>query len=226
VLQAACPLAFDPAVHEYRLNGIRVPSVTGVLKAAGYIDLSGIPSAVLEAARARGTRVHAALHYLLEDDLDITTVDEADRGYLESAQRYLAQHVVKVLGAEMRLWSERYACAGTTDMVAVHGDGYPSIDDFKTGEPSDVAADLQTAAYHGFICEMAMRDGLLRVQLGGDKNALPLYRRRSIRLFRDGRPAAETTYYDHRDYARFLNALTVVQDLWKRPTPQPWDEER
>jgi hypothetical protein len=225
VLQAACPLAFDPAVHEYRLNWIRVPSVTGVLKGSGYIDLSGIPHAVLEAARARGTRVHAALHYLLEDDLDLSTVDEGDRGYLESAQQYLAKHVTRAIRAECRLWSERYQCAGTTDLIAVHDDGFASIDDFKTGEPSDVAADLQTAAYHGFALEMANHDYPLWLDLMGG-NTPKIVRRRSIRLFKDGREARETLYHDHRDYARFLNALTVVHDLWKRPAPMPWDEER
>jgi hypothetical protein len=225
MLVATSPLTFEPETHEYRLNGVRVPSVTGVLKQAGYVNLSGVPLHVIEAARARGTRVHAALHYLLENDLDISTVDAADRGYLESAEQYLAAHVQKVISVERRVWSERHCCAGTMDLIAVHDDGFVSIDDFKTGDPADVAADLQTAAYHGFVIEMAGQDYRLWLDVMGGNNP-KVVRRRSIRLYRDGRPAQETLYTDYRDYARFINALTVVHDLWKRPAPMPWDEER
>jgi hypothetical protein len=205
MLQLACPLIFDPELHEYRLTGVLVPSVTQVLRQTGYIDLSDVPADTLEAARERGRRVHQALHYLLEDDL--------------------AAHVVRAIRMEFRVWSQRYACAGTADLLALHDDGSTSIDDFKSGHPDDVSADLQTAAYHGFALEMASTDReLFRDLMGGD--AMRLVRRRSIRLFADGRPAQETVYGDYRDYGRFLNALTVVHDQWKRPAPMAWDEER
>lgn len=225
MLQIACPLTFVEDEHLYRLRGVVVPSVTQVLKATGYIDLIGVPEPVLIAARDRGRRVHTALHYLLEDDLDLSTVDEQDRGYLESAQAYLAKHVINPIRMECRLWSERYAVAGTTDLIALHDDGFVSVDDFKTGEPSDVAADLQTAAYHGMALEMAQQNReLWHDMMGSDTPRM--VRRRSIRLFGDGREAKETPYTDYRDYARFLNALTVVHDQMKRPTPMAWDEER
>jgi hypothetical protein len=227
VQQAALSsLTFDPTSHVYHIYGVRVPSVTGVLKQTGYINLAGIPSDVLEEARARGGRVHAALHYLLENDLDISTVDEADRGYLESAEQYLAKHVHRVMRAEFRVWSERHGCAGTLDMIAIHDDGCLSIDDFKTGDPADVAADLQTAAYLGFLLELCGKDSDLHSDLSRHARGVARMGRRSIRLYRDGRPAKETPYTDHRDYVRFINALNVVNDLAKRPAPQPWDEER
>lgn len=218
-------LIFDAEKHEYTLNGVYVPSVTQVLRLSGYVNFDGVPPNVLEAARARGSRVHAALHYLLEDDLDLSTVDDADRGYLESFQKYRAKHIRSVLRVEFKVWSNRYACAGTTDIIAIHDDGLVSIDDVKTGDPSDVAADLQTAAYHGFVLEMASDDpSLWRDLMGG--NVLRSVRRRSIRLLGDGSEARETLYPDHRDFARFVNALSVVHDQLKRPVPMAWDEER
>lgn len=225
MLQIACPLTFNTDEHLYRMRGVVVPSVTQVLRGSGYINLEGVPPLILAAARDRGRRVHQALHYLLEDDLDLSTVDEQDRGYLESAQAYLAVNVRIPIRMEFRLWSERYAVAGTADLLALHSDGFVSVDDFKSGDPDDVAADLQTAAYHGMALEMGQVDReLWRELMRGD--APKVVNRRSIRLFKDGRPARETLYTDHRDYARFLNALSVVHDQMKRPAPMAWDEER
>jgi len=61
---------FDPLVHQYVLNGERLPSVTQILQASGLIDFSKIPGPILEAAKARGTAVHQAAHYYNEGDLD------------------------------------------------------------------------------------------------------------------------------------------------------------
>lgn len=241
----ACPLQFDAADHVYRLNGGVVPSVTQVLRAQGYVDFyrdltdkiaEGRLSASdgcyaliqrgkrLEEARSRGQRVHNALHYLIEDDLDNESLDEETRLYLSSGQHYLDRFVTNVYRAEFRVWSLRHGCAGTLDILAVHSDGNVFIGDFKTGHPDDVAADLQIAAYLGFALEMAAVDPVLSAQLRAHG---PVVKRRSIRLFGDGRPARETLYTDHRDYTKFLNALSVVHDQARRPRPLlGWDDER
>lgn len=245
MLSAACPLQFDPADHVYRLNGVVVPSVTQVLRAQGYVDFyrdltdkiaEGQLSASdgcyaliqrgkrLEEARSRGQRVHNALHYLLEDDLDSESLDEETRLYLYSGQQYLEQFITKVYRAEFRVWSLRHHCAGTLDLLAVHADGRLFIGDFKTGSPDDVAADLQTSAYLGFALEMASADDELRAEL---RARGPVIHRRSIRLWKDGRIATETLYTDHRDFTKFLNALSVVHDQARRPRPVlEWDDER
>jgi hypothetical protein len=222
MLASACPLVFDPQLHAYTLQGVPVPSVTQVLKATGYIRLDGIRPDVLEHARDRGQRVHQALQFFFEDDLDESSVDGEVLGYVTSARRYIDRHVRRVLRAEMRLWSTRHGFAGTADLLAVHVDGHPFVGDFKTGDPSDVAADLQLAAYLIALLEMRVADA----DLGRDLRA-PLIRRRSIRLYGDGRMGTETQYSDSRDATRFLNALNVVHDLAKRPlTGVAWDDER
>ena len=78
-------LIFDDATHTYTLDGQVVPSVTGILKASGLIDFTGIPESILEAARVRGTTVHEAIAYFNEGDLDIDQFDQdfpEYRGYL------------------------------------------------------------------------------------------------------------------------------------------------
>lgn len=220
---AASPLTFDPEAHVYRIDGVVVPSVTQVLRQTGYIRLDGVSEATLEHARERGRRVHQALHFLFDDDLDEDSVDDELRGYLESARRYLSTEVRQVLRVECRVHSTRYMFAGTLDLLALHADGALSVDDFKTGHPDDVAADLQTGAYLGALFDMVQANprAFADVTCGS-----ALIRRRSIRLFADGRTAKETIYPDHRDYAVFLNALNVVHDQARRPQPMAWDLER
>ncbi len=239
------PLTFDAVTHTYRLHGAPVPSVTQVLRASGYIafyqDLleqiaegtlpavDGVHALVarrarLDEARDRGQRVHAALHYLLENDLDDASIDDGIRGYLESGRQYLAAHVLEVCRAEMRVVSERHGYAGTLDLLAVHRDDRLFVGDFKSGEPDIVAADLQLAAYVGALLEMGATDPALGAALRAHG---PLIRRRSIRLFKDGRIARESLYSDPRDYPTFLGALALVHDQGRRPSPiTGWDDER
>ncbi len=240
-----CPLTFDDATHAYRLNGIPVPSVTQVLRASGYVsfyqDLTdqiadgtrspadGVLALVsrgrrLAEARDRGQRVHTALHLLLEGDLDDDSIDDEVRGYLESGKTYLEAHVRQVYRAEMPVWSIRHGYAGTLDLLALHSDGWLFVGDFKSGEPDVVAADLQLAAYLGALLEMGTADAALGVELRAHG---PLVRRRSIRLFKDGRIARESLYSDPRDFQKFLGALALVHDQGRRPNPiTGWDDER
>lgn len=239
------PLQFDAAEHVYRLHGAVVPSVTQVLRASGYVDFyrdvaQKIAEGELSAsdgvyalrqrgqrlieARDRGQRVHNALHFLLEDDLDDDSIDEETRGYLESGRKYLDTYVRQIYRAEFRVWSERYGCAGTLDILALHADGHLFIGDWKSGNPEDVATWLQTAAYLGFTLEMSGSDPDLAAEL---RRHGPVVKRRSMRLFRDGRMAKETVYTDPSDYSKFLGALALVHDQQRRPLPiQAWDDER
>lgn len=217
-------LAFDAASHRYTLDGVPVPSVTQVLKSTGYIRLDGVPPAVLERARDRGERVHKALHFLFDDDLDESSIDPEIAGYVQSARAYLETTVGEPLRAEMRVWSRRYYCAGMLDMLAFDRRAELFVADYKTGDPSDVAADLQLAAYQGFLLEMADEDADLSALLRRVRNRVG---RRSIRLFGDGRPGRETVYTGGLDFSRFLGALSVVHHQAKRPAPAvAWDDER
>lgn len=84
---------FDPLIHAYYLNGERLPSVTQVLNRAGLIDFSQIPSSILNAARDRGSAVHAALHFYNEGDLDAAFSHEFPEyaPYLAAWMRFLEE---------------------------------------------------------------------------------------------------------------------------------------
>jgi len=64
---------------------------------------------------------------------------------------------------------------------------------------------------------MAQEDAELAALL---KSAPVVIKRRSLRLFKDGRPAEPTTYPDtYGDSARFFNAVNLVHDHRRKPVP-------
>lgn len=72
----AIKMTFDEAAHEYRANGVVVPSVTQVLKSLGYADYSMVPLDVLERKRQIGSLVHQACHFYDEGDFDESDFDK------------------------------------------------------------------------------------------------------------------------------------------------------
>ena len=75
-------IMFDPGPHVYWLDGQKMQGVTGVLERRlfpGKYD--NVPEKILEAAKQRGTAVHAAVH-----DFDVLGMDDGSdelRGYRE-----------------------------------------------------------------------------------------------------------------------------------------------
>jgi hypothetical protein len=69
-------LTFDAATHRYTLDGVPLPSVTGILEWAHLIDFSRIPQDIRSAALTRGTAVHQACHYYNEGDLDVAGFEQ------------------------------------------------------------------------------------------------------------------------------------------------------
>jgi hypothetical protein len=202
--------SFTADPHEYRIDDVVVPSVTQVLEEERFIDFSRVPADTLAEAQARGTYVHTVLHFYLEGDFDLDDCDPRFRGYVDSALWYLDRAKMKPLrnaegvsvAVEYRFWDPERRFAGTVDYLAWDPDGILAIPDWKTGEPSDVAAPLQTAAY-----EYGVRKFLL-------PTVLPRYtreiRRRAVKLFKDGRPGRPEPYTDSRDLGMFFTALSCV----------------
>jgi hypothetical protein len=197
---------FDEAEHRYLVNGEEWLSVTTALARVGLIDFSGVPLGIIEAAQRRGTRVHKAAHYLTEGTLDWDSVVIEERGYVEAAAQFLADARVDVLDQERRLAHLLYRYAGTADVIGWWNGG-PAVLDYKTGDPDDVAADLQLAAY-----AEALR-AHPPVEWFDFTPATPIARV-SIRLYRDGKydPEEYTGPKHARDFPKFLNALATAQE--------------
>ncbi len=206
-------LTFDPVGHVYTLDGVRVPSVTQILKHAGLIDFSSVPPPVLENARLRGTHVHQAIHYFNEHDLDVATFDREFpecAGYLEAWITFTERRRFEPVLNERRLASRKYQVAGTADCFGFL-DGAPVLLDFATGRPQDVAKDLQTGAYYALALEWAGdgADPELAVFLAQSRGALTRY---GVALRVDGTFSLEpySNASDFREFLALVGAYRIV----------------
>lgn len=220
---ASASLTFSADAHTYELDGVRVPSVTTVLRASGLIDFNGIPRPILEAARRRGTIVHQAIHFYNEDDLDLETFERdfpSYAGYLRSWIALAESGRLQTVLCEHRVASRKYRYAGTIDWLGVF-DGHGAILDFATGDPEDCAKDLQTAGYLSAALEWSREVG--EEALAAFIKSQRFLARYSVRLRKDGRLPTPEPYPDARHTAEFLTLVTaqhIVQT--RRPKAVDW----
>ena len=125
-------LTFNPELHEYSINGKRVPSVTEICAPLTACDMNKLNPAVIQAAANRGTIIHE-----LTELIDYGTAAEDIElypdigGYILAYQRFLRDYSPKWTRIEYRLGSEELGFAGTLDRMGVIDDK-PCIIDIKT----------------------------------------------------------------------------------------------
>ena len=107
---------FDPTKWEYRLGGILLDHPTGYLKELGFIyDGNHQRRDGLDAFQV-GKFAHRGLELYAHGKLDLNTVDNRLRGYIESGIRWFDKNVTEVLGVEERLYNSTYMIAWTLDL--------------------------------------------------------------------------------------------------------------
>lgn len=188
-------LQFDEASHAYTLDGVRVPSVTQVLRP--LYSFIGISPEVLQAKAALGTAVHLACELLDNDDLDEESEDgraalEPLAGYLAGYKKFKADKKPVVIENETRLFHPVHRFAGTCDR-RFEFEGHTWDVDLKSTVAMSPIVGLQTAAY----TEMFKANG---------KTARA--RRGALQLFPDGKYRLHE-FSDPGDFSVFLSLLTV-----------------
>ena len=174
---------FDAARHRYTLDGVRLPSVTEILRAAGMVpDLYGVTDWHLD----RGSQVHAATALWDADDLDETCLDAAIRGRLDAWKAFRAATSAdfQILETETPRHHPLLRYAGTPDRVGVWR-GRPAVVDLKCGKPEP---------FHG-------------VQLAGYSMLTAAVERLAVYLADDG-TFKVVTHTDRTDAAVFTAAVT------------------
>lgn len=123
------------------------PSVTTVLRKAR--EFSGIPEAVLEKARERGSRVHAMIPKLIFPEETSYAVEPDIAGYLTSFSDWYKIAVQETLFCEKEIICDCHGYIGHIDWGGVlKGDGKDvTIIDWKTPLLSHLVFKCQTAAY-------------------------------------------------------------------------------
>lgn len=157
-------LTFDATLHEYRVNGLVVPSVTQVLERVGIIDYSYIPGQTRGMALARGSAVHAWTAYddlnggaveLLESQGDDKSMEVAC--YVRTWRKFRREMEFTPSLVEHRGYHSVFGYSGTLDRsgwFGSNGSGAVSLGDLKTNH-APWWTRLQTAAYAAFFPEPA-----------------------------------------------------------------------
>lgn len=191
------PVEFDSETHTYRVNGDVVPGVTTIIRMLS--DNRSVPVELMERAGVRGSAVH-----LLTEMYDKAgsryqfTVDEDEyEPYMDAYRKFLAEHEVRWVGIEERLYHPTCKYAGTADRIG-YVDGELGVLDIKTSYRLHPEVGPQLAGYQ----EAA---NVMRTE--------PLTHRWALRLGRDGTYEFRR-YESEMDWSAFLACLQIY--LWKR----------
>lgn len=172
-------LVLDAESHRYFYRREPVGGVTEIVQALGIVE----PRWFTDYARERGTAVHLAIQYLIEDRLDWSTLDPRIVGYVRAAERFMSDAGIRgPCMVEYLVHHPALRYAGRLDLFAqVFGQG--AVIDFKSGGLG--CANIQTAAY----------EEALRIETG----AVVPYRRMAVQLRANGTYRKED-YRSAQDY--------------------------
>lgn len=138
-------LEFDVEKHLYTLRGRPLVSVTQSLVLGGLVDIKWFTAL----GRDRGTAVHEAVFYDIFNDLDVASLHEMIRPYIEAWFKFKRDTRFRAIKefCEFRQFHPLYFYAGTNDIFGMLN-GRHAIIDIKTGDAK--TAGIQLAAYEHF----------------------------------------------------------------------------
>lgn len=134
-------LIFNPEKHQYFLNGVALPSVTGILSDMGFIDKSFFT----DYGRTRGQFVHLACELDDRNELEEETLDSVLVPYLKAWRSFKKDSKIIIEAIEKPVASCVYSFAGMLDRLGIMNN-QPCVLDIKSGAVAPWTA-LQLAAY-------------------------------------------------------------------------------
>jgi len=134
----------------YQVDGVRVPSVTEILKLAGFNGYDRVSPQVLEKARQRGADIHSWLELLdlghLKEE-DIATADPAIQAYLMAWVCFKSDTNFVQVHIEKPVVNELYRYGGTPDREGCMGEAPTAVFEIKATATLLPTAGVQLAAY-------------------------------------------------------------------------------
>lgn len=133
----------------YTLNGVRLPSVSDVLRISGISDWSHVDPGILAAAAARGTAVHKCCEAIERETVDWAGIEPSHLPYIDAFMAFMDITGWESDLMEEPLCSETLLVAGTPDRRGcfTKWEGTPrAVLDLKTGAPQP-AHSIQLAGY-------------------------------------------------------------------------------
>lgn len=139
-------IEFDESNHVYRVDGVVYPSVTQILESAGLPDLSRVPADILEWKADIGRKVHKAIEFDDDGDLDFDFLPVELRPYVEAYRKFKTESGFEPLAAEEPIFHPVYKYPGKPDRIGLLN-GRIVLIDYKTGMIDLKCVGPQTAAY-------------------------------------------------------------------------------
>lgn len=190
-------LTFDDALHEYRVGGQIVPSVTQILGRLSAEEYRFVDRETMDVAAELGKAVHKMIELDLRDDLDVGSLSDGLRDYYAAWQNFRQLSGFQMVLSEARVYSARNF-AGTLDLAGTLNGRFCIIDAKRTAQVPRTAGP-QTAAY----CE-ALKETHPQVDPKApvDRFALHLRKDGTWRL---------VPFTDRNDLRVFLACLAIFQ---------------
>lgn len=139
-------IRFVKKTHEYFVDGVKVPSVSEIMKPISEGFYQRIPKRNLEIARDRGIAVHEAIENFVLFDI----VSDTYKEYVDLFMLFLSENDLHVDKSEFMLTDGKYA--GTIDLLV------------RTAENELILVDIKVTNKINYP--------LVRVQLGGYRDLL------------------------------------------------------
>lgn len=141
-------LTFNEELHEYRLDGVVIPSVTQLIKEAGLSNFDMVNPDLLLRSIQFGKAVHKAIELKSKGTLDELTVDPIISAYAYQWEKFVKDFEYKQSTTEFRSVNTALKVGYCLDSVGVIGD-QSALVDIKTGSPKP--ADLIQVSGYGYL---------------------------------------------------------------------------
>lgn len=136
---------YNDELHQYKFDGVVIPSVTQILKEAGLVNLDFISEEYLREKSDLGKKVHTATELYDADSLDYDDLHPKLQAYVRSWQKFLIDYKITLKDIELQMFSNLYRFAGRLDRTGWIGKELTLVD-IKSGSIQHSHA-IQTAGY-------------------------------------------------------------------------------
>jgi hypothetical protein len=192
-------MTFDERAHIYKLNGIRLPSVTQIMRPLSQAYYGEIDESILNTAAKRGTDVHQAIENWLKFGFD--DAPEEHRGYFDAFRLWMDEQKPDIIATEGRVYHRVLRYAGTADLVCITENDVLTCVDIKTSSQ---------------IIEMLVRVQLTAYAKAFESHGLKFDVKQAVHLKRDGGYSVkEFPGRDNEAWDVFCSLLTVENYLKK-----------
>jgi len=151
-------IKFYDDTHTYEYNGIRIPSVTEILRFVSRETYSNVDARALKNAAEQGTRIHNTCEELLKTGQAI--VEKDIEGYIMAFRQWVKDYQPKIIETEKIVYysnsdDEMPLYAGRCDIIAKFQKTV-TIDIKSSSVLQKNITEVQLIGYHDAIAYMAM----------------------------------------------------------------------